>query len=352
MFRPMITLLLLMLASVGSAEQIKFERVFSGLKLQQPVDLRFAPGDDKHLYLVQRTGKILKIDRRTDGSRFSVFVDITKKITSKSSEQGLLGLAFDPRYSENGQYYLYYTDLNGHVTISRFFSDGRSLQRLLKVRQPYGNHNGGAIVFGRDGRLYLGVGDGGWAGDPHNHGQNKRTLLGSIVRLDVRKPGKPKPEVFAYGLRNPWRMSFDSQTGELWAADVGQNKYEEVHIIKQGGNYGWNILEGSHCFRPATGCRKRGLELPVFEYSHSEGQSITGGHVYRGRSIPELVGWYVVGDFVSGRIWKVKKTPSGRGVGEELFDTRYMISTFGVDQEKELYFVAYNRGEIYKFVRK
>ena len=260
--------------------------------------------------------------------------------------------------------------------ISRFYTDPQSLDEvdvstekvLLEVEQPRGNHNGGQISFGPDGYLYISFGDGGSAGDPDNHGQDRTTLLASIIRIDVDSTAENQPykipvdnpfvgnnedykeEIFAYGLRNVWRFSFDSETGELWAADVGQEKLEEIDIIKNGGNYGWRIMEGFDCYNPSSGCDQTGLELPIWNYGHSSdgGYSITGGFVYHGNNAGELQNKYIYGDFVTGNIWMLYKEE--RIVENELIvNTNYQISTFGVDDENELYFADYSTGKIYTF---
>jgi glucose/arabinose dehydrogenase len=237
----------------------------------------------------------------------------------------------------------------------------------LEVPQPYNNHNGGQIVFGPDGYLYISLGDGGSGGDPLSNGQNPSTLLGSILRIDVdsnfkeRNYGIPadnpfvgniqgfREEIFAYGLRNPWRFSFDLFTGWLWAGDVGQNRLEEIDIIESGGNYGWNTMEGSLCFSPQIDCNKTRLELPVWEYGRDLGVSVIGGFVYRGVRLSELVGAYVYGDYGSGKIWSLQFSDENEPINIELVDTELSIASFGVDKENELYICAFD-GKIYKLV--
>jgi hypothetical protein len=231
------------------------------------------------------------------------------------------------------------------------------------VGQPFGNHNGGQIRFGLDGFLYIALGDGGSGGDPQDNGEDLTTLLGSLLRIDVDNPsggmnyGMPtdnpfvgntegaRKEIYAYGLRNPWRFSFDPPTGTLWLADVGQGSLEEIDIIEAGGNYGWDIMEGTQCFEPSSGCNTDGLILPVHEYGRSLGQSVTGGFVYRGARVPGLIGQYVYADFVSGRIWAYTEVTD---TNVELLDTNLGISAFGVDEAQELYFTAFD-GRIYRF---
>ena len=262
------------------------------------------------------------------------FLDIRDRVSNRGSEEGLLGLAIDPH--KDGQFYVYYSAANPRRSVVSRFSSGSKGQPaerkpadpgselvILEVDQPYPNHNGGQIAFGPDGYLYVGLGDGGSAGDPLGNGQNTSTLLGSILRIDVSEchcsgqpyaipPDNPfadgggRSEIWAYGLRNPWRFSFDRQTGDLWTGDVGQNQWEEIDIIERGGNYGWNILEANHCFNPRNNCDDAGTIPPVWEYSlDGTPCSVIGGHVYRGNAIPWLRGTYIYGDFCSG-----KSTPS------------------------------------------
>ena len=287
-------------------------------------------------------------------------------------------MAFHPDFARNGQVFLSYTGYGGATNlrsrIARYTSPdgGRTLDPaseviLLTVDQPYNNHNGGNIVFGPDGDLYIGFGDGGSGGDPQGNGQNKNALLGKMLRIDVNTTqgaqrygipadnpfarGGGRPEIYALGLRNPWRWSFDRATGELWAGDVGQTKLEEIDRIERGGNYGWNMKEGTQCYRPATGCSSAGLIDPVVEYGRTEGTSVTGGYVYRGSAIPSLVGAYIYGDYVSGRIWRITYDPvTGRPSPQLLLDTSYNISSFGEGNDGELYVVSYG-GRLYRFTQ-
>jgi glucose/arabinose dehydrogenase len=233
---------------------------------------------------------------------------------------------------------------------------------LLTVDQPFENHNGGQIQFGPDGFLYIGFGDGGGGGDPAGNGQNLGTLLGKILRIDVESsqhyavpPDNPfvgqagiRPEIWAFGFRNPWRFSFDRSMGRLFVADVGQASFEEVELVAKGANYGWNVMEGAHCYPPpSTGCNTSGLELPIAEYSHSEGSSITGGYVYRGTANQELRGRYVFGDFGSGRIWQLRETSPGTWTRSLLLDTDLNISCFGLDSTGEILVVDYG-GNVFR----
>jgi glucose/arabinose dehydrogenase len=304
-----------------------------------------------------------------------IFLDIRDRVSESANEEGLLGLAFGPDYSANGYFYVYYSAASPRRSvISRFsvsqsnpnLADPGSETIILEIPQPFGNHKGGQLAFGLDGYLYIGLGDGGSAGDPFGNGQNIGTVLGKILRIDVRRvsegrsygipPDNPfvgvegaREEIWAYGLRNPWRFSFDTETGFLWAGDVGQDRWEEIDVVEKGLNYGWNIMEGRHCFSPAVDCDTAGLEPPVAEYDRSDGCSITGGYVYRGSDIPLLVGTYVYGDFCSGRIWGLRYdsvTVTGQAL---LVDSDLSITSFGQDLEGNLYVLSRNEG-IYSIV--
>jgi glucose/arabinose dehydrogenase len=266
-----------------------------------------------------------------------------------------------------------YTDREGDTVIARYTARGntadpKSAAVLLKIDQPYANHNGGQLAFGPDGYLYIATGDGGSGGDPQNNGQNLGTLLGKLLRIDVSgdKYTVPKdnpfvnrsgarPEIWAYGLRNPWRFSFDRRTGDLFVADVGQNQFEEVNFqpraSKGGENYGWRLKEAANCYEPATNCARGTLVDPIAAYDHSKGNSITGGYVYRGKALPDLVGRYVYGDFGSGRLWTATRGSNGRWTARELLDTNQVISTFGEDEDGELYLADYGSGTLLRFGR-
>jgi glucose/arabinose dehydrogenase len=297
-------------------------------------------------------------------------------VNREGNEEGLLGLAFDPDYSRNGYFYVYYSAAGPRRTVlSRFnirsgdseIADPASELVLMEIDQPYSNHNGGQLAFGPDGYLYIGVGDGGSGGDPHGNGQNRNTLLGKILRIDVsnssagekyRIPAdnpftgmsSTRNEIWAFGLRNPWRFSFDRETGILWAADVGQNQWEEIDIITKGANYGWNIMEGTHCFAPTSNCDRTGLTLPVFEYEHSHGCSITGGYVYRGTTLQSLIGFYIYGDFCSGKIWAMSFNNNTVEQNILLTDSSLDITSFGEDSAGNLYILS-RQGGIYTFVQ-
>lgn len=339
-----------------------------------PIDYIELPNDSGDFLLVQQSGMIYLIE---DGvARSEPFIDLRGRVFYPEgyTEQGLLGIALDPEFSENGYFYLNYTarDPQGTTYVSRFNlleggelrGDPESEAVILTVDQPYANHNGGMIDFGPDGYLYISLGDGGSAGDPQNNGQNPRTLLGTVLRLDVRSAfpytipednpfvdgADGAPEIWAYGLRNVWRFSFDIETGDLYLADVGQNEYEEVNFQAAdspgGQNYGWNVFEGTHLYR-ASGIE--GTVMPIAEYNHIDGCSITGGYVYRGETMPELDGYYLYGDYCSGRVWWLTRDESGEWQNGLIFDTDMQISSFGQDRSGEIYILDY-RGGIYRII--
>jgi glucose/arabinose dehydrogenase len=301
--------------------------------LDSPVDVAGIPCTAK-LAVVEKTGRILVL---TDGHPApKPLLDLRGKV-SQGSEQGLLSIAFSPRYAGNGLAYVDYTDLDGNTRVAELDTRKGSLRTILFVHQPFANHNGGALAFGPDGMLYVGMGDGGSEGDPEGNGQNRASLLGKILRLDVAKPN-PRPQMYAYGLRNPWRFSFDPATGDLWIGDVGQNRYEEVDRLPAGtapgANLGWNAYEGRAVYKRQPIDRSR-LVWPVAVYPHTEGCSITGGYVYRGSEVPALRGRYVYGDFCSGRIWSLR---AGGGRPQLLALPRLEgLSSFGLDAQGELY---------------
>lgn len=361
----------------GEPVYVKLSKVFSGF--EQPVALLPAPEDFDVWYVVEKPGRIIRLSKEEPGADYNktVYLDITDRVNASYNESGLLGMAFDPAFNENGYIYVSYTgtgkSFNLVSTISRFSTDSVSAdpereQILLQLKQPYSNHNGGQIGFTPDGYLMLGFGDGGSGGDPKGHGQNTGTLLGSLLRIDVRETvGKkapyaiPKdnpfanskvarPEIYAWGLRNPWRWSFDKKTGDLWLADVGQNHWEEINRITKGGNYGWNIREGKHCYKEEN-CASPAYIDPVWEYSHQFGCSVTGGYVYRGEEIASLQGWYIFGDFCSGRIWALNHNENSQSQAALLVASELNISSFAEDKSGELYVIHYN-GDIYKIEAK
>jgi glucose/arabinose dehydrogenase len=327
-------------------------------------------GDGSGRLFVAEQGGTVRIIR--NGALEAVpFLDISGIVTA-GGEQGLLGLAFPPGFSAKRYFYVHYTNrLNvGDTVIARYrlsadpnLADPASGQQILTATQPFGNHNGGQLSFGPDGFLYIGLGDGGSGGDPLGNGQSLTTLLGKILRIDSESGAIPYlipsgnpflggrvSEIWAYGLRNPWRFSFDRKTGDLYIGDVGQGQFEEVDFqpasSSGGENYGWNIMEGAHCFNAPT-CTQTGLVLPVQEYPHADGDcSVTGGYVYRGALFPELRGVYLYGDFCTGRIWGLRRF-GGSWVNRLLLDTALNISTFGEDEAGELYLADYASGTIY-----
>ncbi|HEU5315513.1 MAG TPA: PQQ-dependent sugar dehydrogenase, partial [Chloroflexota bacterium] len=358
-----------------NAVTLRLERAYGGLN--GALGLVHAGDGTGRLFVVEKRGTI-RVIRGGQVVTGSFFLDIRDRVLSSGSEQGLLGLAFHPRYRENGLFYVNYTNRSGDTEIVRFratpgsdTADAASAQQILFYDQPAANHNGGHLLFGPDGFLYIGTGDGGGAGDQFNNAQNPGTLLGKMLRIDVDRteggrayaipPGNPfvgqagwRPEVWAYGLRNPWRYQFDRATGDLYIADVGQNMYEEINFQPsgQGGqNYGWPRMEGTHCFRPATNCDRSGLTLPIGETTHAGGNcSITGGFVYRGSAQPLLRGAYVAGDYCSGIMWTLHRDPAGSWVQTQMVDTNVAISSFGEDEVGELFLTGLNDGNVYRVV--
>jgi len=348
---------------------------FPELTFSRPLDIQHAGDGTNRLFVVEQGGVISVFPNDPEVESANVFLDITSRVNDSGNEEGLLGLAFHPNYENNGYFYVNYTASGPRRTvISRFQvsqnnpdeADSGSEVELFSFNQPQSNHNGGHLAFGPDGYLYIASGDGGGGGDPGNNGQDRTNLLGAILRIDVDNPqngnqyGIPgdnpfvnneegyAEEIFAWGLRNPWRFSFDAETGDLWAADVGQSDREAIHIIENGLNYGWNIIEGSICYPPGSACDKEGLELPIFEYDHSRGdRSVTGGFVYRGSAFEQLQGLYIYGDFISGRIWALDFSDLENPVNTELINADFNIASFGVDENNEIYIAAFD-GNIYR----
>jgi glucose/arabinose dehydrogenase len=341
--------------------------------LASPTGLETARDGSGRLFVLEQAGAIRII--RNGAVMATPFLDISAKVAS-GGELGLLGLTFHPAYSTNRKFYVDYTRPMGSLwetvvaeylasTANPDQADATSERILLTVAQPFSNHKGGQLAFGPDGFLYIALGDGGSGGDPLGNGQNTQALLGKILRIDVNgssggrayaiPPDNPfatgggAPEIFAYGFRNPWRYSFDSATGTLYAGDVGQASFEEVDIVQKGANYGWNVMEGSHCFAPATGCNMTGLTMPIIDYGRDQGSTVIGGFVYRGSAIPNLVGAYVFGDFGSGRIWGLRRGSSGAWERTQLAAPGKSISSFGRDENGELYAVEYS-GAVWRLV--
>jgi len=326
--------------------------------ISRPVDIQPANDGSDRLFIVEKMGDIRIYE---NGQLLAApFLDITDRVNMNGNEMGLLGLAFHPDYESNGYFYVNYTGEGGHTRISRFQASGNSADKnsetvLLIIEQPYENHNGGALAFGSDGYLYAALGDGGAGGDPHKNGQNTASLLGKILRLDVNN-GDPYSipadnpfgsEVWAYGLRNPWRISFDRMTGDLWIGDVGQNEWEEIDYLPvswgSGANFGWSVMEGNHAYDSEP---QSGMLLPAMEYSHAEGGcSVTGGYVYRG-TIPEWNGVYLYGDYCSGKVWALTLV-NGQWQSQVMFETGVTITSFGLDEAGEIY-LASDSGSIYR----
>jgi glucose/arabinose dehydrogenase len=348
------------------------EAAFPNLIFNQPVGVSFANDNTSRLFVVEQIG-VIKVFDRIDASDQEVFLDITERVLF-GGEQGLLGLAFHPNYLLNGYFYVNYVANDPTRTIiARYSVDSANPNRadrnseviILEIAQPFSNHNGGQIAFGPDGYLYIGTGDGGSQGDPFGNGQNLSTLLGKILRINIDAvsemqtysipPDNPyvnntlgyREEIFAYGLRNPWRFSFDITTGQIWAGDVGQSQLEEINIIEKGKNYGWNIMEGTQCYNDAIECDKTGLELPIYEYNHSLGNAIVGGFIYRGTQLTELYGKYIYGDYGSGLIWALSTNNFDVKNNTLLVTSGLILSSFGVDQNNELLICALD-GKIYR----
>ncbi|HEY0455659.1 MAG TPA: PQQ-dependent sugar dehydrogenase, partial [Verrucomicrobiae bacterium] len=360
--------------------KVTMQLAYPNRTLNRPVWLCSEPGPVHSIFVVEQPGRILILPpkREEDSNMVQVFLDITDRKPYASNEEGLLGLAFHPKFRENGKFYIYYTQQNpkrnvlSEMTVTSEYprrGDLKTERILLESPKPYDtdpakaypNHNGGSLLFGPDGMLYLGLGDGGSGNDPHNNGQSLKTILGKVIRIDVDgrtgdlaygipkdnpfagKGGGVREEIWAYGLRNPWRMSFDRETGELWAGDVGQNKWEEVDVIVKGGNYGWRIREGFHAFDTNAPPAQVELIEPVFEYGRMLGNSMTGGFVYRGKKLPALRGLYLCADFTTGTIFAIRRE-QGKVVesGVLLKQPRGLlplpnIASFGEDADGELY---------------
>lgn len=351
-----------------AALDLALEPVASGLR--QPLYATHAGDGSGRIFVLEKDGRIVTL--AADGSAPQTFLDISDRVGSSGYEQGLLGLAFPPDFAADGRLYVYYTGRDGGTVIARFAAnaertaaDPGSERVLLTAAQPAANHNGGMLAFGPDGYLYAGLGDGGAANDRFGHGQNLASILGTVVRIDVSGDGAAapadnpfvgqpdaRPEIWAFGLRNPWRFSFDRLTGDLWIADVGQNQWEEVNLqpagSRGGENYGWPIMEGTHCFQTET-CNRSGLELPVAEYSHQQGCSVTGGYVYRGAAQPALQGIYFYGDFCSGRIWALAPASAGQWQSAEVLPSGLQISSFGETEDGEVLVVDF-AGNLYRLI--
>lgn len=358
-------------SQVWAQPKIVLQPVFGEYMFDRPLALKQVPGEDGRFYVVEQPGRVLLLESLADDVP-DVVLDMRGQVEDRPNEAGLLGLAFDPRFAETSRVFLSYTRRGGGglesvVASASMASDGRSIdlaseQIILSVAQPFNNHNGGDIAFGPDGYLYVGFGDGGKRGDPLNNGQNLSTLLGAILRIDVhsgapyaiprsnpfRQQRDVRNEIFAYGLRNPWRFSFDRETGDLWVGDVGQSRVEEIDLVVAGGNYGWNIREGSKAFRRGGGT-SIGLTDPVTQYGHNLGCSVTGGYVYRGTEFADLNGVYLFGDFCSGRVWGLLPPKEGRRPVVELLKADIHASSFGEANDGSLFILDLS-GTIYQIV--
>jgi uncharacterized repeat protein (TIGR03806 family) len=353
---------------------LALERVWPSVSFSMPVAMLQAAGDTSRFYVVEKNG-LVKLMSSAAAATPTTFADLRSRVNASPNEAGLLGMALHPKVAQNGLAFFSYTKpsasspANLRSVIARAKSndggatlDMTTLTELLSFDQPYSNHNGGHIAFGADGKLYAGFGDGGSGGDPQGNGQNKNTLLGKVLRIDV-DGGSPytipssnpfafgggKPEIFAWGFRNPWRFSFDRNTGDLWLGDVGQSQWEEVDKVVLGGNYGWSTREGDHCYGATTCGSGAGLVAPVAEYSHADGYSITGGFVYRGTAITTLTGQYVYGDFGSGKIWGLD-AGTAAPTPRLLMESGKSISSFAEDASGEFYVLDYGSGQIHRIV--
>jgi len=347
--------------------QIQLQLLVAGLA--QPVYITHAGDGSGRLFIVEQGG-VIRIFK--NGSLLTTpFLNITSRVIS-GGEQGLLSVAFHPNYETNGRFFVNYTAPGGGAAGQSIIAEYRvsaanpdvadNTERvLLAIPDPFSNHNGGLNMFGPDGFLYIGLGDGGSGGDPQNNGQRLDTLFGKVLRINV-DGAQPyaipsdnpfvgttgaRGEVWAYGLRNPWRFSFDPCNNRLFLADVGQNAWEEVDLIQRGGNYGWRIMEGPVCFNPPSGCSTTGLQMPIGSYDHGQGCSVTGGYVYRGTASPILIGRYLFADYCSGRLWELRETGPNVWAMRQLAQTGLTISSFGEGEDRELY-IVHHAGSIYR----
>ena len=357
--------------STPAGPEYHLVEAFPNLTFRRPTDLQSPRDGTNRLFVVEQDGVIRMFQNRPEEKNSTVFLDLRARVNKDGNEMGLLGLAFHPQFKEHSVFFVDYTatKMTRRITrVSRFAvskypnaADAASEETVIEIGQPYSNHNGGQVAFGPDGMLYIALGDGGSGGDPQGNAQDPRSLLGKLLRIDVAKkpygipPDNPfhgsessRPEIFAWGLRNPWRFSFDRESGQLWTGDVGQNAYEEIDIIEKGKNYGWDCREGMHPYEPERDqsdlCENaKGLIEPVWEYGRDQGISVTGGYVYRGRALPDLVGWYVYADYASGNIWALR-LENGKAVNRLLMKAKILISTFGVDENDELYICEHDPG--------
>ena len=392
--RNLSVVICLLVSAAGTAAEVSertlnvsVERAFRELVFDRPVIITHANDGTNRIFVAEQEGIIRMFPNDPGVEETRVFLDIDDQCVyhDNMNEEGLLGFAFHPNYRENGQFFLYYTTTDAEHTsvVTRFTvskddpnrADATSEVEILRIKQPFWNHNGGTLAFGPDGMLYIGLGDGGKADDPMGNGQNITTLLGSILRIDVDHRDREKnyaipadnpligktisygkrefpaaEEIYAWGFRNVWRLSFDREAGVLWAADVGQNLWEEINIVDSGGNYGWNIRESKHWFQPKGHDDRDDLIDPIWEYHHDVGKSITGGVVYRGTRVPELVGKYIYADYVSGLLWALEYDyHSGRVVANySLTGRKQPVMSFGEDEAGDVYFTT-TFGQLFRF---
>ena len=358
---------------------VEVEKAFTNFRIERPILVTHAGDGSDRLFVPSQLGTVYVFPNDPTVEEPTEFLDISDRVVyiDRENEKGFLGMAFHPKYKENGEFFVYYTPTDtkpNTVAVSRFRvskddpnkADPDSEERLLEVKHPFWNHKGGTIAFGPDGYLYIAIGDGGLRDDPFKNGQNLKTHLAKILRIDVdhQDPGKkyavPKDnpfvgredalgEIWAYGLRNPWRISFDKQTGTLWCADVGQDIWEEIDLIEKGGNYGWNVREGVHKFGPNGSDPRPELIEPIWDYHHDVGKSITGGHVYRGKALPQLDGCYIYADYVAGKIWALKYDEAKKEVvaNYTISGNVSPIMSFGEDEQGETYYTT-DGGLIYR----
>jgi len=386
----MIVLLAAILLALGqdaAIPDVGFEPAFENLKFERCVAIAHPPDGTDRLFVVEQPGRVKWFENRREAAEATLALDLSDKVLSSGNEEGLLGIAFHPGFKTNHAVFLQYSfpklgpkrerDPRTRNIVSRFRMDPDhqkilrdSEEILLEILQPYENHNGGVLQFGPDGYLYIGLGDGGSGGDPHGNGQNMKTFLGKFLRIDVdhRDEGKayavPKdnpfvgrsdvlPEIWSSGWRNPWGYHFDRKTGELWSSDVGQDKWEEVDIVKKGANYGWSVREGKHDFKPGP---PGPFEEPIVEHGHAQKNStdgmnsLTGGCVYRGKRLPALDGLYLYGDFVTGNMWALRWDGSKVVAQKLLFEFKMkQITTFGEDRDGDVLWATFTDGRLYRF---
>jgi glucose/arabinose dehydrogenase len=358
---------------------IQLLQAFPNLTFNQPIFLTNSNDGTNRIFVVQQNGviKVLSNDTNVTTANIKTYLDISNKISASSGEEGLLGIAFHPNYVNNGYFYVNYTAPGPlHTVVARFKvstgnpdkADSLSEYQILQVAQPFANHNGGNLMFGLDGYLYIGLGDGGSGGDPNNNAQNTHVLLGKVLRIDINdttlttryKIPTTNPyyndtisgrgEIFCRGMRNPWRFSQDLLTGTIYCGDVGQNIWEEIDILQAGKNYGWRVMEGYSCYNPSPNCDTTGKTIPIIVYSHTGGAcSVTGGYVYRGSRRPELQGAYIYGDYCNGKIWMLRYNNGNVSSDSLLITLPTSLSSFGVDEQNELYILGYTNGKVYRF---